>query len=920
MNTPDDRLEFLTRDLPSPETARRFFQQFAERSAAQASRLRKSEGLLFDVLTLASYSPLLATTLIQNPEYVSWLAGKRSDTSVPGKDELLESLARFALTNSQLDAHTLLARFRRRELLRIFLRDIRRLGTIAEVTEEISNLADAILEYAVRLARQEMDNRFGPAFELDDKARQKSSEVCVVSLGKLGSKELNYSSDIDLLFIYSAEGSTSGSGSKGSVTNREYFSKFAETVTQLVGRRSGEGAAYRVDMRLRPHGSVGALALSLKETVRYYLTEARGWEQQVLIRSRASAGDASIYKNFFVSVEEVVFKKRRDANEALRQVRLSKERIDSQLRPSAAFDVKLGRGGIREIEFIAQALQLAFGGSDPWLRVPHTLISISRLADRGHLTEDERSQLANAYDFLRRLEHLLQMEHGVQTHSLPTDVQKLAVLAAEMRCAGTSEFEQELAIHSENVHNTFLRVFGTEAAAGRSPEESPGSTALRAVEPAAGPDAFTPGSVRRILGSLEKYTSPVRLDGERTEVIERISDASPKFAQMIAARPWLVEHLRRPAAAEGRPENYDSEIDEQVDVEAGELPVVIAQLRTVWSRLLLSIATADIYQVISPAEARARQTLLAEASIRAAMACSRREIARRHKIDLADPAVLALGKLGSGTLDYESDLDIVIAYHDVPEAPPPPSLSELYSRLVEVFVNLLSGMTRDGNLYRVDLRLRPHGKNGPNITTVTSFLDYVEHSASIWELLAYVQLRAVPVAAEDAAGVESKVRRSIARRAEREDRTSIRDAAREMRLKLEQTHAPRSKARDTDIKFGSGGLLDIYFVVRYLQLANLDAIDTPARSTSERLNALHNAGLLLPDAYSALSDGHAFLTELDHNLRLGIGRTSRFPRANPRVVAHIAERMGFGSSDELTQRLSLHRIDIRAAFESVLEN
>ena len=193
MNKPDDRLEFLTRDLPSPETARRFFEQFAERAPAQVNRLRKNEGLFFDVLTLASYSPLLATTLIQNPEYVSWLSNKRAETTVPGKEDLLESLARFSLTNSQLDPHTLLARFRRRELLRIFLRDIRRLGTIAEITEEISNLADAILEHAVRLARQEMDNRYGPALELDEKERQKSADVCVVSLGKLGSKELNYS-------------------------------------------------------------------------------------------------------------------------------------------------------------------------------------------------------------------------------------------------------------------------------------------------------------------------------------------------------------------------------------------------------------------------------------------------------------------------------------------------------------------------------------------------------------------------------------------------------------------------------------------------------------------------------------------------------------------------------------------------------
>ncbi|MEK7855674.1 MAG: hypothetical protein AAB288_06265, partial [Acidobacteriota bacterium] len=168
-----NKLELFVHDLPSPESARRFFDQFSERNPTQVNRLQKKEGLFSDILTLASYSPLLATTLIQNPEYVTWLGRKRSDSSLRDKDELLESLARFALTNSQLEPNVLFARFRRRELLRIFLRDIRRLGTIAEITEEISNLADAILENALRLARQEMDNRYGAPFEVDEKGRQR---------------------------------------------------------------------------------------------------------------------------------------------------------------------------------------------------------------------------------------------------------------------------------------------------------------------------------------------------------------------------------------------------------------------------------------------------------------------------------------------------------------------------------------------------------------------------------------------------------------------------------------------------------------------------------------------------------------------------------------------------------------------------
>src|SRR5829696_1241141 len=338
----------LIRDLPDAESARRFLDQFAEKNPTQNNKLLKNEGLLSDVLTIVSYSPLLAATVLQTPNYLSWLNRHRLESKIRDKEELLESLGRFSLMNSMIEPQVLLARFRRRELLRIFLHDIRRLATISEITEEISNLADAILEYALRLAKQELDNRFGIPLETDEKGRAKPARFCVVSLGKLGSKELNYSSDIDLLFLYSADGKTSGQGTKGEATNREYFVKLAEFVARLVGQQGGEGAAYRVDLRLRPHGRVGALALSVKDTIRYYRGEARNWERQVLIRSRASAGAADLYKKFFAKVEDFVFSKDETVSNALENVRLSKEKINFEKASDRGFDVKLGTGGIRE--------------------------------------------------------------------------------------------------------------------------------------------------------------------------------------------------------------------------------------------------------------------------------------------------------------------------------------------------------------------------------------------------------------------------------------------------------------------------------------------------------------------------------------------------------------------------------------------
>ena len=414
---PTDKLQNFIENLPDVNPVKRFVEQFAEKFPSQFRKLEKNDGLLSDVLTIAAYSPLLSTTILQNPNYIAWLETQRKSSKVRGKEEILESLARFALTNSTIEPNILLARFRRRELLRIYLQDIRGLTTIAEITEEISDLADAILEHALRIAQQEMNNRFGVPQETDDKGRAANAGFCIVALGKLGSKELNYSSDIDLLFLYSADGETSGKGSRGKVTNREYFVKLSEQIVKLVGAQTGEGAAYRVDMRLRPNGRVGALAISCGDAIKYYEQTARDWEKQVLIRSRSCAGDAEIFHNFFESVKDFVFSKNETIETALENVRLSKEKINFNKPAKNGFDVKLGKGGIREIEFIAQALQLAHGGHDEWLRVPHTLISLVRLSERNLLTETELAELADAYKFLRRVEHRLQMENGLQTHA-----------------------------------------------------------------------------------------------------------------------------------------------------------------------------------------------------------------------------------------------------------------------------------------------------------------------------------------------------------------------------------------------------------------------------------------------------------------------------------------------------------------------
>ncbi len=915
------KADFLINDLPDTVSAQRFLTSLAEKHRAISDRLLKNTALLSDVLTLTSFSPLLSATLLQNPEYLWWLERKRSESGVRNKDELTESLARFSLTNSQIEPHILLARFRRRELLRIFLIDIRGLSTIAETTEEISNLADAILENALRLARQELDNRYGSPLEIDSKGREKQAEFCIVSLGKLGSRELNYASDIDLLFIYSEEGSTSGSGSRGQKTNREYFVKLAEIISKLIGQQSGEGAAYRVDMRLRPHGRVGSLALSLGDTVRYYNTEAAAWERQVLIRSRSSAGDANVYKKFFRAVENSVFSKDQTVENALSSVRFSKEKIDLKNRSNHGFNVKLGKGGIREIEFIAQALQLAYGGNDKWLRVPHTLKSLSRLADRKLLTESELTQLFDAYEFLRQLEHILQMENGLQTHTVPDDPERRDLVAKRMNFAGNMDFESSLTIHTKNVSHIFIRIFGT---AGHEPSYS---ETIHAAGPLNFPDAnqtFETGHKilpPQLFYSLQKSGTEAGNYLKIAKQLGKLLETSPRLVEMVSANPGLIDSLPD-IYKEFIGHDYKQILHEAV-VSQKDLRGRIKALRHEWSRLLLEIIAFDVHQKLSLVETKQHQTALAEASIETAILIARNELEKRYnkaEISDLDLAVIGLGKLGSAGIDYDSDLDLVFVYDETEPLPiAGVTHAEFHSRAVEIIITALSSMTRDGSLYRIDLRLRPHGKNGAAAISRTAFRDYMQNEAAIWELLAYVKIRAVCGGIDLAKTVEHEIKEAIHKRALNIETAKLAEESVRIRSQLEMERSTSRHGKGTDIKFGPGGMLDIYFAIRFLQLRDGIPDDDASRSTGQTLTKLLANNSLSETDHAALKAGYEFLSELDHNIRLTVGRTTRLPLANQKALRIISNRMNDGSPDRLIEELTFHRLNIRSSFENILD-
>ncbi len=905
-----EKIELLTANLPDTDGARRFYQDLAEKCPSEEKRLFKNDGLLSDILTLAAFSPLLAATILQNPNYIWWLNRQRVSAKVRGKDELLESLARYALVNSNVEPNILLARFRRRELLRIYLRDIRNLGTIVEITEEISHLADAILEYALRLSQQELDNRYGIPLEIDEKKRAKQARFCIVALGKLGSNELNYASDIDLLFLYSNDGETSDQGSRKAVTNREYFVKLAEFVSQMVGGQTGEGAAYRVDLRLRPHGRVGALAVPVREAVNYYKGSAQAWERQVLIRSRACAGDIDIFQKFFNQVQTSIFSVAETIENALQNVRLSKEKINLEKTSDQGFNVKLGKGGIREIEFISQALQLAYGGSDKWLRAPHTLISLARLADRHLITETEITEIFEAYYFLRRLEHRLQMENGLQTHIVTNVKEKRFLLMKRMDFDVLEEFDDALALHSKNVNQIFSRVFSQKISKDVAiPRQFPEKADLNNQIQSTKDEKLKP-----IFSSLEKSEIARDLNDETLKTLNILSETSPHFTEILTANPGLIEEL--PNTKEDFTEKNYRQLLLSAVQETNNFARELAVLRKTWSHFLLEIVTFDVFEKNTLKRTRTLQTKLAEASIETALFITQRELERRFaiKIDEFPFAVLGLGKLGGGGMDYSSDLDLVLVY----------SSDELqiqksfYARAVEIFVTTLSSMTRDGHLYRVDLRLRPDGKNGATSISQTTFLNYLENRSAMWEWLAYIKLRGVAGDLDLAISTENEARKIIHENALKADVNELREETWRVRKRLEERNSSVHKSKEVDIKFGAGGMLDVYFAMRFLQLRDNIPDDDLHRSTLFMLDKLYENESLSKENFQNFSRGYEFLSELDHNLRLIIGRSTRLPVANQTALQTIIKRMKLDSTNDLLEQLTFHRLNIRVSFENLL--
>jgi glutamate-ammonia-ligase adenylyltransferase len=461
-----------------PEQAIVNFERFAEKILDKNylfTIITNSKELFHALITLFSGSQLLTDTLLKSPSHFDWLNQPETLGQKKSKDVLYRDYHSLAGTDVLTDkTPALLRQFKKREYIRIGLRDLLGEVKLEETVGDLANLADVCLQVAYEYADKILKAKHGIPYEKNPEGIEKESEFTVLSMGKLGGKELNFSSDIDLIYIYSSSQGETKAGDSDSpgirtLSNHEYFSKLALLLTKTIHEITGEGNVFRVDLELRPEGKSGEITNSLASCETYYQSWGRTWERQALIKARVSAGSDELGKEFFSMIEPFIFRRSLDFA-AIGEIKSLKKKIDEDLikRNVEKGNIKLGAGGIREIEFIVQAYQLIFGGREKSLRVPNTLITLQRLREMHFIDEDERSKLQRAYIFLRRLENMVQISFGLQTHVLPKEEEKLAILAKKMKI---KEQENSMLVarlmekfdeHTQFVENKFSRLFAED--------------------------------------------------------------------------------------------------------------------------------------------------------------------------------------------------------------------------------------------------------------------------------------------------------------------------------------------------------------------------------------------------------------------------------------------------------------------------
>ncbi len=879
-------LEILLSESPDPAGALLRLERLCESHPGDFQQIAYMPFGIQSLVSVFSYSQFLAEAILQHPDWIlgilesGWLHRMRTQPEIEAELEA-------AVGGAAAPAPLHMAEFRRRQILRILLRDILGFAALPEVTEELSNLADTIMNAAYRRIKAELIGKYGTPGLPDGS----ECGFSVLALGKLGGRELNYSSDIDLMFVYDGTGMTDGAAP---ISNKEFFKKVSTQLADLLGTYTPEGFCYRVDLRLRPDGRLGEVCLSLDGCKDYYEKRARDWELQMLIKARVAAGEADAGKAFLDWVQPRIFSTTLDFS-AIEQMSETRERISEKLnarrRPKAT-DVKLARGGIRDIEFLVQCLQRVHGGRSSWIRNSSTLLSLVRLRDKDLLSDSEYSRLANSYQFLRHLEHRLQVAEDRQTHALPEKPEELALVARRMPAPlmgndpSPENLLRQLNLHFEHVQEVYERVIHAQqplyytqsplpppsTVEGDDPHERVGvaSTNLMRFLDQRAPalaSAVARARLGRSQAAFEHFLERALRNQDWVEALDNdavlsgylidLFQHSPYFAEQLVRHPTYFEEIRG-MRARGRSATNYSEVMPLIDD--------VNELRRYYLRQMFRIELESICLLPPVFQTLARTSELADAVIEACYRISVKRTLESLKpeskgyIPSSQMMVVALGRLGMYEFDLGSDADLVfiIPDEDLPEL-------RFWTRVAERLMTTLASYTGDGVIFSVDARLCPNGKGGALVQSEGAYRDYFAKQAEAWEGMAYMKSRAVAGETERATALLQELQKLDWRRYGQSGRSRL--ELRQMRLRIEREHG-----EGNPLKTAAGGYYDIDFALLYLRLRGAGMF-FKVLNTPKRVEVLEQMGHLDSNDANFLHDAATFYRAVDHGLRLISGHT-----------------------------------------------
>ncbi len=882
------------------------------------------------ILTKAALcSPWLSEWLATQEDWSEVVAGARSEVDPAGE------LARMAESWSLDDEATVmvdLRQWRNRHLARLIIRDANLLGDVRETACTVSDLADVAIKQALDYAHRFWAEQWGEPGPSE--FGETHQQLVVLAMGKHGARELNLSSDIDLIFAFPSAGETSQGRS-----HEEFFTRVGRKLIQLLDTRTPEGIVFRVDMRLRPWGQSGALVSNFAAMHNYYSQQGREWERFAMVKARPLTGSTQAQKALETDLNQFVYRRYVDFH-ALGALRRLKGMIQKEVRrQQLESNIKLGQGGIREVEFIAQAFQLIRGGQDYALQTRGTWPVLDILEQQGYLPSEVVRELTGAYNFLRDLEHRIQALRDEQTQRLPGDETDLARLAWSMGLDGTETLLNQLDAHRERVHYHFQQVIAEDdggaqrvdeglarfwAKLDKVPDGLPEAVAdeIRAFQQESGVqrlkgqarenlDRFMPllltelarikrleggfSCIRPILESVLRRTVYFVLLAENPDALRqlcRLAPESPWIATQLQQKPYLLDELTDPDTLYRLPNRVEL-MDELhlalVRVPEDDLEQQMEVLRHFRHGRVLRAAACEVTNMLPLMKISDYLVRVGEVVVEQALALAWQQMVAKHGRPSRDDGdwceldfgVIAYGKMGGLELSYESDLDLVFLHNaslqGETEGPKAIDNVVFMARLGQRLIHLLGTQTPSGTLYEVDTRLRPSGKSGLLVTRLGSFEKYQNRDAWTWEHQALVRARFIAGDAELQRGF-NEVRLAILQK--HRDRDTLKDEVVQMRRKMvdhlsSEATAPKGEAV-FNVKHDPGGIVDLEFMVQFLVLAHAEEHAEVARwSDNVRcIKALNEAGVLSDEESEAWLNAYLTLREqVHHSLLAGTSST-----------------------------------------------